>query len=133
MIPGLSNIVTALTAAFFNAKVSLVQARTGADVAVAKALVTAAVTDNQTSVGRLRVIAGSWVLSFLTIGFALPYMIYVWQCIVYDTVWMHGLTRTNPLGNDMSAWGATIIACLFGSGTVLTAGHMYFSRNKSGE
>lgn len=133
MIPGLSKIVTALSSSYFNAKVKLVQARTGADVSVATALVTAAVTDNQTSVGRLKVIAGSWVLSFLTLGFALPYMIYVWQCIVYDTVWMHGLTKTNPLGSDMSAWGATIIACLFGSGTVLTAGHMYFNRDKTGQ
>lgn len=133
MIPGIGNIVTSLTNSFFNAKVAMVQARTGADASVASQLVSAAALSEQTAVARLSVIAGSWVLSFLTLGFAVPYMVYAWQCIVYDKIIMHGLTKTDALGGDLSAWGATIIACLFGSGTVLTAGHMYFNRDKTGQ
>lgn len=132
-IPGISNIVTSITTAVFNAKVQLVAARVGGDVAVATATVKAAALAEETRVSGLKVIAGSWVLSFLTVGFALPYMIYEWQCVVYDKVWMHGLTKTDPLGGDISAWATVIIGCLFGSGTVLTAGHMYFNRNKMGE
>jgi len=133
MIPGLSSLVTALSNTYFNAKVKLTTARIGGDVTVAKALVTAAVTDNQTSVSRLKVIAGSKVLLFLIVGFALPYMIYEWQCIVIDKIWLDGKHATDPLGGDLSAWATTIIACLFGSGTALTAGHMYFNRSKAGE
>lgn len=132
-IPGLSSIITSITTAYFNSKVQLTKARIGGDVAVATQLVTAAAVSETSSVDRLKVIAGSWMLTFLTIGFSLPYMIYEWQCVVYDKIWMDGHHHTDPLGGDLSAWAATIIGCLFGSGTVLAAGHMYFNRNKSGE
>jgi hypothetical protein len=133
MIPGLSNLITSLTAAYFNSKVKLTAARLGADTTVATALLTAAMQSEVSSVDRLKVISGSWVLSFLTVGFSLPYMIYEWQCVVYDKILMHGTTTTDPLGGDISSWSITIIGCLFGSGTVLTAGHMYFNRSKVGE
>ncbi len=132
-IPGLSSLITTLTAAYFNSKVQLTTARIGGDVAVASALVQAAAKVEVSGVDRLKVIGGSWVLSFLTVGFALPYMIYEWQCVVYDKVWMEGHHATDPLSGDISAWATVIIGCLFGSGTVLTAGHMYFNRDKTGE
>lgn len=132
-IPGLSAIITSITSAYFNSKVQLTQARIGGDVTVATALVAAAAHADATNVDRLKVIAGSWILSFLTVGFAVPYMIYEWQCIVYDKLWMDGHHKTDPLTGDISAWGTTIIGCLFGAGTVLTAGHMYFNRDKTGE
>lgn len=133
MIPGIGTIVSSLTTAFFNSKVELAQARIGGDTTIALATVKASVIADQTNVSRLKVIGGSWVLSFLTIGFSMPFMIYIWQCVVYDKVWMHGLTRTDALGADLSSWATTIIGCLFGSGTAITAAHMFFSRNKAGE
>lgn len=133
MIPGLSSLITGITSAYFNSKVELAQARIGGDTAVAIATIRAAAVEDATSVNRLRVIGGSWVLSFLVIGFSLPYMIYEWQCVVYDKVLMHGTTSTDALGGDISAWATVIITCLFGSGTALTAGHMYFNRDKTGE
>lgn len=133
MLPGLSSLINTLATAYFNSKVQLTAARLGADTAVASALLTAAAKSEASDVDRLKVIAGSWILSFLTLGFALPYMLYEWQCVVYDKLWMHGMHATDPLTGDISAWATTIIGCLFGSGTVLTAGHMYFNRNKSGE
>lgn len=133
MIPGIGSIVTTLTAAYFNSKVQLTSARLGADTTVATALVAASAHSEASAVDRLKVIGSSWVLMALTVGFATPYIIYEWQCIVYDKVLMHGATTTDPLGGDLSAWATTIIGCLFGSGTVLTAGHMFFNRDKTGE
>lgn len=133
MIPGISSMVTGLTAAYFNSKVQLTSARLGADTTVASALVTAAAHSEATGVDRLKVIGGSWVLMALTVAFATPYIVYEWQCVVYDKVWMHGASSTDALGGDLSAWATTIIGCLFGSGTVLTVGHMYFNRDKTGE
>lgn len=133
MIPGLSSLITTLAAAYFNSKVQLTAARLGADTTVASALITASAKSEASSVDRLKVIAGSWMLSFLTLGFSLPYMIYEWQCVVYDKLWMHGTHATDPLSGDISSWSITIIGCLFGSGTVLTAGHMFFNRDKVGE
>lgn len=133
LIPGLSTMITALTAAYFNSKVQLTSARLGADTTVATALVSASAHSEAYGVDRLKVIGSSWVLMALTVGFATPYIIYEWQCIVYDKVLMHGATTTDPLGGDLSAWATTIIGCLFGSGTVLTAGHMFFNRDKTGE
>lgn len=133
MIPGISSMVTAVTAAFFNSKVQLVAARTGADVAVVQAALTAASVEQQTRVAGLQVIASSKVLLFLVVGFALPFMIYEWQCIVYDTIWMHGTVRTNPITGNLADWGNTIIISLFGSGTAVTMAHMFFNRDKTGE
>lgn len=133
MIPGINTMVTALTTAYFNSKVQLAQARIGGDTTVAVATVKAAAVSEASGVDRLKVIAGSWILSFLTIGFSLPYMLYEWECVVYDKLWMHGTHATDALGGDISAWSTTIIGCLFGSGTVLTAGHMFFNRSKTGE
>lgn len=133
MIPGLSSLITSLTTTYFNSKVKLTTARLGGDVAVATAVVTAAAKVDETSVDRLKVIGGSWMLSFLTVGFSLPYILWEWQAVVYDKLWMDGLHKTDPLGGDLSAWATVIIGCLFGSGTVLTAGHMYFNRDKTGE
>lgn len=133
MIPGLSTMITTLVGAYFNSKVQLTGARLGADTAVATGLIVAAAQSEASAVQRLSVIGSSWILSALTVGFATPYIIYEWQCVVYDKVLMHGTTSTDALGGDISAWATVIIGCLFGSGTVLTAGHMYFNRDKTGE
>jgi hypothetical protein len=133
MIPGLSSMITSLSATYFNSKVKLTTARIGGDVTVATALVSAAAHAEETRVKALQVIGGSWVLSMLVVGFAMPLIIYEWQAIVYDKVWMHGMTATDPIKGQIADWATTIIGCLFGSGTVLTAGHMYFNRDKTGE
>lgn len=127
MIPGISTIVTSLTSSYFNSKVAITQAKIGGDVTVATDLVRAAATSEITSVQRLQVIGGSWVLSLLVVGFATPFIIWETKVIVWDIVLGWGSTPSirDPM---LLSWGGTIIACLFGSGTVLTAGHMYFNR-----
>lgn len=128
LIPGLSSLATAITTAYFNSKVQITTAKIGGDTAVARGLLVAAAQSEATSVDRLKVIGGSWILSFLLVGFALPWIIYEWRVIVYDNVWMVGATSTPAIGGEVASWAPIIISCLFGSGTVLTAGHMYFNR-----
>jgi hypothetical protein len=128
LIPGLSSLATAITTAYFNSKVQITTAKIGGDTAVAKAMMIAAAQTEASNVDRLKVIGSSWVLSFLVVGFALPWILYEWRVVVYDNVWMVGATSTPAIGGDVAGWATTIIACLFGSGTVLTAGHMFFNR-----
>lgn len=128
LIPGLSTLVTSVATAYFNAKVQITTAKIGGDTAVAKGLIVAAAQSEASSVDRLKVIGGSWVLSFLVIGFSLPWIAYEWRCVVWDNVINNGATSTPAIGGQLADWAKTIIACLFGSGTVLTAGHMYFNR-----
>jgi hypothetical protein len=132
-LPALVNGANAFASKYFDTKAQLVASRLGADVNVIRAAMTQAGVEAQARVAGLQVIASSKVLLFLVVGFALPFMIYEWQCIVYDKVWMHGLTKTDPIIGNLADWGQTIIVSLFGSGTAVTMTHMYFNRNKTGE
>lgn len=131
IIPGVSTVIGAIMGKMYDAKVAMTAARIGGDVSVATAMVNASIAVEASRVQGLTVIAGSWALSFLVIGFATPFIVYEWKVVVWDTVLMWG--TTNAIHGAVIDWGGTIIACLFGSGTVLTAGHMYFNRNKTGE
>jgi hypothetical protein len=127
LIPGLSSLATGWLTAAYNAKVAITTAQIGGDVTVATAIVNASAVSDQTRVKGLQVIAGSWVLSFLTLGFACPWIFYEAKVVVWDTCL--GLGSTPAIHGAVIDWATTIITCLFGSGTVLTAGHMYFNRN----
>jgi hypothetical protein len=131
MIPGINTLVATITTAYFNSKVQLTQARIGGDTAVAIATVKAVAIAEESRVNALRVIGGSWILSFLTLGFAVPWIAYEWKVVVWDT--MLGWGTTPAIHGAVGDWATTIIACLFGSGAVLSAGHMYFNRDKRGE
>ena len=126
-IPGIGSAITFVVGKVYDAKVAIKTAQIGGDVTVATTMVNATVLADQTRIQGLRVIAGSWVLSFLTVGFAVPFMVYEWKVVVYDVVLKLGFT--DAIHGAVIDWGGTIIACLFGSGTVLAAGHMYFNRN----
>lgn len=126
LIPGLSSLATAWLTAAYNAKVAITTAQIGGDVTVATTMVNAAAIEDQTRVKGLQVIAGSWVLSFLTIGFAVPFMWYEAKVVIWDTCL--GWGTTPAVHGAVIDWGSTIIMCLFGSGSILTAGHMYFNR-----
>lgn len=128
MIPGISTIVSSITTAYFNSKVMIKTAQIGGDVAVAQQIVRSTVDAEAVRVEGLKVIGSSWVLSFLVVGFALPWIAYEWRVVVWDNVIMVGASSTPAIKGQVSDWATTIITCLFGSGTVLTAGHMYFNR-----
>jgi hypothetical protein len=131
LIPGLSTLATGWLTAAYNAKVAMTTARIGGDVTVGTALVNAAAVAEQSRVKALQVIGSSWVLSFLVVGFAVPWIIHEWKVVVWDTDL--GWGTTTPVKGDVAEWAKTIIGCLFGSGTVMAAGHMYFNRDKTGE
>lgn len=133
-IPGLGTIITFIVGKVFDAKVSLVQARIGGDVTVARALVTAAVTNEHENTSRLAIMAGNKILTLLLVGFALPLMAFEWKVIIYDII-LGSLTHgnTDPIRGQVADWATTIIGFLFGSATVASVGKMWFNRNKAGE
>lgn len=115
MFPVIGQIVQAVTAAWFNAKVSIATAQIGGDRDVAVASVKAQ------AVG-LQAIASSKILSWLVVIFALPIACFEWKVVVYDT--MLGLGSTPAIRGEVADWMNTIIYCLFGGAAL----HTYFSR-----
>lgn len=132
-VPSIVGGITAFSNKYFDTKAQMTAARIGGDVNVVKAAMTLAATEQIARVDGLKVIASSKVLLFLVVGFALPFMIYEWQCIVYDKIWMQGLHSTDAIKGNLADWGNTIIISLFGSGTAVTMTHMFFNRSKTGE
>jgi hypothetical protein len=128
MIPGLSTLVSAITSAWFNAKVQITTAKIGGDTAVARELVIAAAKEYASGVDRLKVLAGSKTLLAVVVAFALPYIVFEWKCIVYDIVWMHGTTSTDAIKGQLADWSTVILSGIFGSSSVMAIGHMYFGR-----
>jgi hypothetical protein len=140
MIPIIGQIVTGITTAFFNAKVSLVQARIGGDRDVAVKLVQAAAQESHENTSRLSIIAGNRLLTFLIVAFAFPLVIFEFKVVVIDIVigpgsflGFHWVGDTDPIRGQVADWATTIIGFIFGSATVTTVGRMWFGRNKDGE
>lgn len=128
IIPGLTKFFSFAIGKMFDAQVAIKTAQIGGDVAVATSMVTAEVQAASVRNQTLSTIAGSKVLSFLLVGFSLPWMIDEWKVVVWDTVLKWG--TTSPINGEVGSWGHTIIICLFGSATSLTVGHMYFNRKQ---
>lgn len=138
LIPGAITAIQFIIGKVFDAKVAIVQARTGASRDVAIAMVQAAAQEQHETTAKLSILAGNKLLTLLVVGFATPLVIYAWQIIVIDiTICGYGhfsfCHDTDPIRGQVAEWANTIIACLFGSTTVLGVGKMYFSRDKSGE
>ena len=121
---GLNNFVSK----YYDAKVQITTARIGGDVSVAKQMVTGIVGEGQVRVSFLQTVGQSKFLMFLIGGFATPFMIYVWKIVVFDIVL--GLGSTDAIRGNVADWGGIIIASIFGSGTVLGVGQMYFNRRQ---
>lgn len=143
-IPIIGQIITAFTTAMFNAKVKLVQARTGADLGVAVEMVKASALQEHENTSKLAILASNPLLTFMLAGFALPLIIFFWKVVVVDKVLGTGcidlyywkgcwLGKTDELNGNAGDWATTIIGFLFGSGTTLAVGKMYFGRDKTGE
>lgn len=137
LIPGLSTLVSGITTAYFNAKVRLVQARIGGDRDVATKMVQGAAAADHENTNRLGIIASNKFLTFMLIGFALPWIGYEWKVVVWDNIlspWFLGHEGyTSAIGGSVGEWATTIIGFLFGSSTTLAIGKMWFGRDKTGE
>ncbi len=129
-IPAIAGGINNFTNKYYDAKVQITTARIGGDVNVAKQMVTGVVAEGQTRVEFLKTVGQSKFLMFLIGGFATPFMLYVWKIVVYDIIWMAGTVATDPIKGNVADWGGIIIASIFGSGTVLGVGQMYFNRRE---
>ncbi len=129
-VPAIAGGINNFTNKYYDAKVQITTARIGGDRDVAKQMVSGIVTEGQTRVEFLRTVSQSKALMFLIVGFALPFMGYVWKIVVYDIIWMAGTVATDPIKGNVADWGGVIIASIFGSGTVLGVGQMYFNRRE---
>jgi len=103
LIPGLSGVVQGITTAYFDQKVRLYQAKTGAtrDVAVAAIQGTTAVAQRW------------WFVAILYPLGALPCLAYLYKTIMWDVIIMGGTTETDPL-KGMIGWAFyTIIGSIY--------------------
>jgi hypothetical protein len=136
-VPAITQGITAFTSAYFNAKVQLTAARIGGDVAIAKTMVTGIVAEGQVRVSFLQTVSQSKFLMVLVGGFAGPWIVYEWKTVVWDNIvckWLYGVYGyTPPIEGLVASWAGVIIGGIFGAGTVMGVGHMYFNRNKAGE
>jgi len=130
VIPGVTTLLTTVSEKAFDARVKLTQAKTGADRDVAIEIVRAATKEEELSTTRLQVAAGSKILLFLIVGFALPWIFYEWRVVFYDNVWLGGAGDTPAIRGQVGEWGGVIIASLFGSATAVTLGSMWFNRRQ---
>ena len=126
LIPGLSSLATAWLTAAYSAKVAITTAQIGGDVAVATSMVNAAAVEQQARVGFWQVASSSNLMMFLIYGFSFPWIFYETKVVVWDTCL--GWGSTPAVHGDVMGWATTIIACLFGSGTIMHAGSLYFHR-----
>ena len=131
-IPAITGGITAFTTAYYDAKV--VTARVGGDVSVAKQLVTGVVAEGQVRVEFLRVVSQSKFLMFLVGGFAFPWMFYQAKVVMWDKIickWVLGVYGfTPPVDGTVGEWAPIIIGGIFGTGSVMAVGQMFFNRRE---
>lgn len=133
-IPALVRGVEAFTKAHYEAKVRITTARIGGDVDVAKALVSGVVAEGQTRVEFLRAVSQSKFLMCLVGGFALPWIIYEWKAVTFDNIfcpWWYGKACfTPPMEGLVANWAGVILGGIFGTGSVMAVGQMFFNRRE---
>lgn len=135
-VPAIAGGINNFVSKYYDAKVQITTARIGGDVNVAKQMVSGIVAEGQVRVSFLSTVGQSKFLMFLIGGFALPWMIYEWKVVVWDNiispVFLGFDGSTSAIKGSVGDWGGLIIASIFGSGTVLGVGQMYFNRKQSG-
>jgi len=131
LIPGIGTVVQGILGALFDAKVRIVQAKTGADRDAAVGLLKAAEVEAHERTAALAIIAGNKLLTLLVIAFATPLVLYEWQVIVIDKLWCGALSlncSTDPIKGDVAERAKTIITFIFGAPAATTIGKMWFAR-----
>ena len=135
MIPGVISLISGFQSAYFDAKVRIFMARTGAerDVAV-EATKAAAAADHETT-ARLSIIASNKVLTLILVALITPLILYEWQVVVVDIVWRRGecgdgfpVRCTDPIKGQLAEWANAIIYSVTGGGSALGVAKMWFGR-----
>lgn len=133
-IPAITGGITAFTQAYYNAKVQITTARVGGDVSVAKQLVTGVVAEGQVRVEFLKAVSQSKFLMFLVGGFAFPWIVYQAKVVLWDNILAFAIFGaygfTPEIKGTVGAWAGVIIAGIFGTGSVMAVGQMFFNRRE---
>lgn len=133
-IPAITGGVNNFVSKYYDAKVQITAARIGGDVDVAKALVSGVVAEGQTRVEFLKAVSQSKFLMLLVGGFALPWVVYEWKVVVWDNFLCfqfygtYGFTPT--IKGIVGEWAGLIIGGIFGTGSVMAVGQMFFNRRE---
>lgn len=112
LIPGLASLAQFIVGKAYDSKVSMYAARWGTTRDVAVAAIQAEATTNQAKVGWMTAVAASPVLSFVVVGFALPFIFYLNKVIIWDLCLGWGSTPTLKYAL-LSDWGGIIIGGIF--------------------
>lgn len=133
-VPAIAGGINNFTNKYYDAKVQITTARIGGDVNVAKALVSGVVAEGGVRVEFLKAVGQSKFLMCLIGGFAFPWIVYEWKVVLWDNilcVMIYGKTGFTPtIAGLVADWSGVILAGIFGSGTVLGVGQMYFNRRE---
>lgn len=129
-IPVLGQIVTSIMTSFFNARVNMYTARTGVSRDVAVAAIQAQIADNQAKAGWITALASNPIMMLIVVGFALPFIVFEWKCVVIDIVWMGGTTSTPPIKGQLADWANVILGGIFISSTGMGVAHAIVNRLK---
>ncbi len=133
-IPAIMQGTTAFAQAFYNAKVQITTARVGGDVNVAKALVSGIVAEGDVRVHFLETVSHSKFLQWIVGGFAGPWIIYGWKVIVWDNIVcfaIFGVYGSTPaIHGEVATWAPIVLAGIFGTGSVMAVGQMFYNRKE---
>lgn len=133
-IPAITGGINNFVSKYYDAKVQITTARIGGDVNVAKQMVSGVVAEGQTRVEFLKVVSQSKFLMCLVGGFAAPWIAYEWKVVLWDNMLclsIYGVTGfTPPIKGLVADWAGVIIAGIFGTGSVMAVGQMFFNRRE---
>lgn len=133
-VPAIAGGINNFTNKYYDAKVQITTARIGGDVSIAKQMVSGVVAEGQTRVEFLKAAGQSKFLMCLIGSFAFPWVIYQAKVVLWDNIlcmMFYGhFGFTPPIMGNVGEWAGVIIASIFGSGTVLGVGQMYFNRRE---
>jgi hypothetical protein len=133
-IPAITGGINNFVSKYYDAKVQITTARIGGDVSVARALVSGVVAEGQVRVEFLKAVSQSKFLMFLVGGFAFPWIVYEWKVVLYDNIIslsLFGVTGFTPAIKGLVAdWSGVILAGIFGTGSVMAVGQMFFNRRE---
>jgi hypothetical protein len=133
-IPAIAGGLNNFVSKYYDAKVQITTARIGGDVNVAKQLVTGVVAEGGVRVEFLKTVSQSKFLMWLVAGFAFPWIAYEWKVVTWDNMvcfWIYGeYGFTPPIKGLVADWSGAILAGIFGTGSVMAVGQMYFNRRE---
>lgn len=133
-IPAIAGGLNNFVSKYYDAKVQITVARLGVSAEVAKQLVSGIVAEGQVRVSFLQAVAHSPFLMYLVGGFATPWIIYEWKVVVWDKImckWFLGVYGfTPPVDGTVGTWSGIILAGIFGTGSVMAVGQMFFNKTK---